>query len=59
SPGRVKVEQRDAARAASRRGLPLREVLHRAESVWRQQEEETPPPDRTPPRFPPESPEPA
>ena len=42
SPGRVKVEQRDAARVASRSGLPLREVLYRAETVWRRRDEETP-----------------
>ncbi|HLM95391.1 MAG TPA: nickel pincer cofactor biosynthesis protein LarC [Acidimicrobiales bacterium] len=59
SPGRVKVEQSDAARAAARGGLPLREVLHRAESVWRQQDDETRPPDWSPPRFPPEGPAPA
>jgi hypothetical protein len=58
SPGRVKVEQRDAARVASRRRLPLREVLHRAESVWRQ-EGESRPPDRSPPTLPPDSPAPA
>ncbi len=58
SPGRVKVEQRDAARVASSRGLPLREVLSRAESVWRQQEEATAP-DPSPPAFPPEGPTPA
>jgi hypothetical protein len=59
SPGRVKVEQRDAARAASLSGLPLREVLFRAEKVWRQREEETPEPDPFPPGVPPESPAPA
>ena len=59
SPGRVKVEQGDAARAASRGGLPLREVLYRAESVWRKRQEETDRPDRSPPRFPPDSPAPA
>jgi pyridinium-3,5-bisthiocarboxylic acid mononucleotide nickel chelatase len=32
SPGRVKVEHDDAARVARQRGLPLREVLRRAES---------------------------
>jgi len=35
SPGRVKAEQRDAARVAARTGLPLREVVSRAESAWR------------------------
>jgi hypothetical protein len=59
SPGRVKVEQRDAARAASRSGLPLREVLYRAETIWRRREEETNQPDGSPPRLPPEDPAPA
>jgi uncharacterized protein (TIGR00299 family) protein len=36
SPGRVKVEQADAARVAARTGLPLREVVLRAEAAWRQ-----------------------
>ena len=35
SPGRVKAEQRDAALIAARTGIPLREVLRRAESAWR------------------------
>ena len=35
SPGRVKAEVRDARRAAARTGLPLREVLSRAETAWR------------------------
>jgi uncharacterized protein (TIGR00299 family) protein len=35
STGRVKVEHDDAARAARRTGLPLREVLSRAEEAWR------------------------
>jgi uncharacterized protein (DUF111 family) len=35
SPGRIKVEHDDAARAARRSGLPLREVLWRAEAAWR------------------------
>ena len=35
SPGRIKVEHDDAARAARRSGLPLREVLWRAETAWR------------------------
>ncbi len=35
SAGRVKVEHDDAARAARRTGLPLREVVSRAEAAWR------------------------
>src|SRR2546421_8659443 len=35
SAGRVKVEHDDAARAARRTGLPLREVLSRAAESWR------------------------
>src|SRR5438552_13897 len=35
SAGRVKVEHDDAARAARRSGLPLREVVSRAEAAWR------------------------
>jgi uncharacterized protein (TIGR00299 family) protein len=35
SPGRVKVEQADAARVAARTGLPLREVFARADAAWR------------------------
>jgi uncharacterized protein (TIGR00299 family) protein len=35
APGRVKVEHDDAARAARRLGVPLREVVSRAESAWR------------------------
>jgi uncharacterized protein (TIGR00299 family) protein len=58
SPGRVKVEQRDAARAAARSGLPLREVLYRAETVWRRRDEEAGPPDG-PSGLPPENPAPA
>lgn len=34
-PGRVKVEQADAARVARSTGRPLREVLFDAESAWR------------------------
>ncbi len=33
--GRIKVEHDDAARAARRTGLPLREVVSRAEEAWR------------------------
>jgi len=42
SPGRVKAEQRDAARVAARTGLPLREVAFRAESAWRARSESAP-----------------
>lgn len=42
SPGRVKVEHDDAARAARRSGLPLREVLSLAEAAARR------PPERPP-----------
>jgi uncharacterized protein (DUF111 family) len=35
SPGRVKVEHADAANVARRTGLPLREVVSRAEAAWR------------------------
>jgi pyridinium-3,5-bisthiocarboxylic acid mononucleotide nickel chelatase len=55
SPGRVKVEQRDALRVASRSGLPLRDVLYRAETVWRRRAASPPEPDGSP-RTPPEGP---
>ena len=48
SPGRTKVEHDDAARVASRSGLPLREVVSRAEAAWRRHNDardEVPPPD--------------
>jgi uncharacterized protein (TIGR00299 family) protein len=35
SPGRVKVEHEDAARAARRSGRPLREIVSLAEEAWR------------------------
>ncbi len=57
SPGRVKAEQRDAQREAARTGLPLREVLSRAESVWRQGHDVTGPGAGS--RTPPEDPRPA
>lgn len=44
SPGRVKVEQGDAARVARLRGLPLREVLSRAEAAGRALVDDTPAP---------------
>ena len=36
-PGRVKVEHDDAARVARRTGLPVREVVSRAEEAWRRE----------------------
>ncbi len=45
SPGRVKAEQDDAARVARLLGLPLREVLTRAESGWRARPGPPVPPD--------------
>jgi len=39
SPGRVKAEHDDAARAARLSGLPAREVARRAEDAWRAQGE--------------------
>ena len=48
--GRAKVEHEDAARAARRLGLPLREVVSQAEEVWRRRgiEPLVPPPDGKP-----------
>ena len=48
--GRAKVENDDAARAARRLGLPLREVVSRAEEAWRRRgiEPLAPPPDGKP-----------
>ena len=40
STGRVKVEHDDAARVAAATGLPLREVVARAEAVWRDSQPE-------------------
>jgi uncharacterized protein (DUF111 family) len=42
SAGRIKVEHDDAARAARRSGLPLREVMGRAEAAWRRRQVEVP-----------------
>ena len=42
SAGRVKVEHDDAARAARRSGLPLREVVSRAEAAWRRMQDTGP-----------------
>jgi hypothetical protein len=39
SPGRVKAEHDDVARAARRNGQTLREVAFRAEAAWRQRQE--------------------
>lgn len=44
SPGRVKVEHADAARVARRAGLPLREVVFRAEAELRQRLDALAPP---------------
>ena len=38
SPGRAKVEHDDAVRVARRTGLPLREVVSRAEAAWRRRQ---------------------
>lgn len=43
SPGRVKVEHDDAARAARRVGLPLREAVRRAEEAWHRRVEQDAP----------------
>jgi uncharacterized protein (TIGR00299 family) protein len=61
SPGRVKPEYADAARVASATGIPLREVLYRAETAWRvrDQENEADGPDAAPWVVPPETPTPA
>jgi uncharacterized protein (DUF111 family) len=40
SPGRVKVEHDDAARAARKAGLPLREAVRRAEEAWHRRVEQ-------------------
>ena len=45
SAGRVKVEHDDAVKAARRAGLPLREVVSRAEAAWRQRQPDATDPD--------------
>lgn len=40
SPGRAKAESGDAARVASRTGMPLRQVVAIAESTWRNRDDE-------------------
>jgi uncharacterized protein (TIGR00299 family) protein len=47
SPGRVKIEHDDAVRAARRTGLPLREVVSRAQEAWRRREASVPKPSPT------------
>ena len=42
SPGRVKAEHGDAARVARRTGLPVREVIFRAEEAFRRRAEDPP-----------------
>ena len=42
SPGRVKVEHDDAARAARKAGMPLREAVRRAEEAWHRRVEQDP-----------------
>jgi uncharacterized protein (DUF111 family) len=49
SPGRAKVEHDDAARAARRIGLPLREVVSRAEAAWRRRQAARDAADPSPP----------
>jgi uncharacterized protein (TIGR00299 family) protein len=49
SAGRVKVEHDDAARAARRAGLPLREVVSRAEEAWRRRQPDPSQPGRPEP----------
>ena len=49
SPGRVKVEHADAARAARRTGLPLREVVSLAEESWRRRHDHHDHPSGGPP----------
>jgi len=51
SPGRVKAEHDDAARVASLRGLPLREVTRRVEEAWWRRAG-APPPEETGPDEP-------
>jgi pyridinium-3,5-bisthiocarboxylic acid mononucleotide nickel chelatase len=41
SPGRIKAEHDDVARAARLLGTPLRDVAFRAEARWRQQQDES------------------
>jgi uncharacterized protein (TIGR00299 family) protein len=46
SPGRIKAEHDDAARAARHLGRPLREVVARAEAAWRRGREDDELPNR-------------
>lgn len=58
SPGRAKAEHRDAARVASRTGIPLREVTAIAEAKWRDTSgpDRPDPDDGGPPTDPPSEP---
>jgi uncharacterized protein (TIGR00299 family) protein len=51
SAGRVKVEHDDAARVARSTGLPLREVVSRAEEAWRRDHPDEPESSSAPPSF--------
>jgi len=59
SPGRVKVEQADAALVAARTGRPLRDILFEAESTWRRLHPEEPGSEKGRRGFVPDGPEPA
>jgi len=50
SPGRIKVEHDDAVRAARERGVPLQEIVRRAEAAWSEHGEDPGPQPGLPPR---------